>query len=94
MNSIKNVSTFIETVVHPKVTRDELHKLLDHLLKDVYGCAGCGLNGHDLILKAGDPVMEKFSKVSQEVISTNPAVLSLNNFSQSNLNVSRELSHG
>jgi hypothetical protein len=94
MNSIKNVSTVIEAVVKPKVTRDELIKLMDHVLKDVYGCAGCGLNGHDFTLKVGDPESERFSKVSKEVMSSNPAVLSLNNFSQTNIITSRELSHG
>ena len=97
MNSqkIAKSSNIFEVFVHPKVTRDELIKLMDKMLVNVYGCAGCGLNGHDLLIRPGDQELVKFTEQAQQVINSNPAVLSVSNLSfQTNLGNAGGITHG
>jgi hypothetical protein len=63
---IKMNKEAVKVTFRHKVTRDELIKSLDQIL-NIYGCAGCGLNGWGGIYVVSDPD-PYISQIRQELI--------------------------
>lgn len=53
----------VQLALDTKVSREDLHKVLDRIL-DVSGCPACGLLGFDLVMRGVDPrISEPFRDI-------------------------------
>lgn len=52
----------IEVNVEADITRDQVHKVVDHILT-LSGCPACGLLGFDVRLLGSDPVSSQLQSV-------------------------------
>lgn len=68
-----NQHSAIELTFHQRVTKEELLKSIDKLLGH-FGCVGCGLNGHRIIIGQEQIYPVETTKFKKEMLEDNKAL--------------------